>query len=299
MIGSLTLDQLRVLVAIEETGSFSAAGRKLRRVQSAVSSTVQTLEATQQVTLFDRSGRSPRLTEAGRVLVAQARQVLHAAALFERTAGAIAGGLEPELTLAVDSMTPTKPVMRTLSKLQAAFPDLAVTLFTESIWAAERRVRDGSASLAFCGLLPTSVQDLQAYPLTKITLVPVAAPTHPLALQGGDITHEMLADYVQLILTDPHAPNGPTHSVVSSRLWRFVDMLRRLEFLLAGFGWCTMPLHLVENHLRDGSLIQLDVKDAAVMPGSLQIYAVQNRNRPLGTAARWLLSELLDDFAEA
>jgi hypothetical protein len=33
VIGSLTLDQLRVLVAIDDSGSFSAAGRQLRRVQ--------------------------------------------------------------------------------------------------------------------------------------------------------------------------------------------------------------------------------------------------------------------------
>ncbi|WFS00035.1 LysR family transcriptional regulator [Rhizobium tumorigenes] len=296
MIGSLTLDQLTVLVTIADTGSFSAAGRKLRRVQSAISNTVRTLETTQQVLLFDRSGRSPRLTEAGRVLVAQARQVLRQAELFERTAGAIAGGLEPELTIAIDSMTPTGPVLRTLSKLQSTFPDLPVTLFTESIWAAERRVRDGSAMISLCGLFPTAGQDLEAHVLTKITLVPVVAPSHPLATESREITRETLADYVQLILTDPHAPDGPSHGVVSARFWRFVDMLRRLEFLLAGFGWCSMPLHLVERHLQDGSLVRLDVKDSSVLPVSIPIYAVRNRNRPLGNAARWLLNELVEDF---
>ena len=54
MIGSLTLDQLRVLVAIEDAGSFSAAGRQLRRVQSAISHTVQALEEAQGLLLFDR-----------------------------------------------------------------------------------------------------------------------------------------------------------------------------------------------------------------------------------------------------
>ena len=53
MIGSLTLDQLRVLVAIADNGSFSAAGRSLGRVQSAVSQSVASLEDTQGVTLFD------------------------------------------------------------------------------------------------------------------------------------------------------------------------------------------------------------------------------------------------------
>ncbi|MCW6510044.1 LysR family transcriptional regulator [Lichenifustis flavocetrariae] len=59
MIGSLSLDQLKVLVAVADTGSFSAAARKLGRVQSAISQTVQTLEDAQGVQLFDRSGHKP------------------------------------------------------------------------------------------------------------------------------------------------------------------------------------------------------------------------------------------------
>lgn len=83
MLGTLSLDQLRVLVTIEETGSFSAAGRRLNRAQSAISQAIATLEATQGVTLFDRSGHKPALTEMGRVLVGQARRVLSGAAQFE------------------------------------------------------------------------------------------------------------------------------------------------------------------------------------------------------------------------
>ena len=44
MIDPLTLDQMRVLVAVAENGSFSAAARKLGRVQSAVSQAVRKLE---------------------------------------------------------------------------------------------------------------------------------------------------------------------------------------------------------------------------------------------------------------
>jgi len=82
LLGTLTLDQLRGLVTILETGSFSAAGRKLQRAQSAISHAVQTLEQMQRMQIFDWSGRAPVLTEAGRALVAQARQVLRQADLL-------------------------------------------------------------------------------------------------------------------------------------------------------------------------------------------------------------------------
>ena len=69
MIDPLTLDQMRVLVAVAETGSFSAASRKLGRVQSAVSQAVRAMETTLGVTLFDRSTKTPTLTEAGAAIV--------------------------------------------------------------------------------------------------------------------------------------------------------------------------------------------------------------------------------------
>lgn len=292
MIGALTLDQLRVLVAIDETGSFSAAGRQLRRVQSAISHTVQALEQAQGVQLFDRSGRAPRFTEAGRALVVQARQVLRQAQAFERTAQAIAAGLEPELPIAIDSFVPSAPLIGALATLRAAYPDLAVTLFTEGMGVAERRVREGSATLGLCVLLPSMVQELQAVPLTEIRLVPVAAPTHALAAEPGPLTRDVLAGHVQLILTDPLQRPGPSYSVVSPRVWRFVDIGRRLEFLLAGFGWCTMPLHMVQPHLASGRLVQLPVDDPAVLPRSIGLYAIHDRQRPLGLGARRLLEAL-------
>ena len=292
MTGALTLDQRRVLVAIEEAGSFSAAGRQLRRVQSAISHTVQVLEEVQGVQLFDRSSRTPRFTEAGRVLAAQARQVLRQAEAFERTAQSIAVGLEPELTLAIDSFVPTPPVIRGLAGLQAAYPDLTVTLFTEGIGAAERRVRDGSATLGLCALLPSTVQELQAAALTQVTLVPVVAAGHPLAGEARTLTRDLLAEHVQLILTDPLQRPGPSFSVVSARVWRFVDIARRLEFLLAGFGWGTMPLHLVAPHLSAGRLVRLPIDDPGLLPGSIGLFAIHDRKRPLGIGARWLLAEL-------
>jgi DNA-binding transcriptional LysR family regulator len=292
MLGTLTLDQLRVLVTIEETGSFSAAGRKLQRAQSAISHAVQSLEAMQRVQLFDRSARAPVLTEAGRALAAQARQVLRQAELFERTASAISGGLEPELTFAVDNMVPSDPVIGSLAALQKRYPDVAVTLFTEALGGAERRVRSGAATLGLCLLLPNQAQDLQAYPVTSIELVPVAAPHHPLAAETRRLEREVLAQHVQLVLTDPENQSGPSYSVVSSRLWRFVDLGRRLDFLLAGFGWATMPLHVVDEHLRTGRLKRLPIDDPAILPGAIPIYAVHQRSRPLGVAARSLLNDL-------
>ncbi|ATB37233.1 LysR family transcriptional regulator [Cystobacter fuscus] len=292
MLSNLTLDQLRVLVTIADTGSFSAAGRELRRAQSAISQAVATLENLQGVLLFDRSGHRPRLTEIGRVLVEQARLVLASATRFEAVAASTRAGLEPELALAIDPLVPTAPLIDSIRALSGTFPDLPVSFSTEGLGGAVRRLRNGSAALGICLLLPTIPEDIAASPLLRIGLQAVVAPTHPLATLGRPVTRGDLEPHVQLVLSDPMDAGGANYGLLSSRLWRFVDLGRRLDFLLAGFGWCRMPEHLVAGSIAAGHLVPLQLDDDSTPAGGLTIYAAHRRDRVLGVAGRWLLDEL-------
>ena len=291
MIGNLSLDQLRVLVAIADAGSFSAAGRRIGRAQSAISQAVAGLEATQGVQLFDRSGHRPQLTEIGRLLVDQARMVLASAARFEAVAANTRSGLEPELALAIDPLVPSAPLIESLRALRDTYPDLPVSFSTEGLGGAERRLRQGSAALAICLLLPSPPDDIAALPLLSVKLAPVAVPDHPLARLGRPITRADLDPHIQLVLSDPIDATGPSYGLASARLWRFVDLQRRLDMLLAGFGWCRMPEHLIVQLLAEGRLVRLEIADDGARE-DLTIYAAHMRDRPLGPAGRWLLDDL-------
>ena len=299
MIGNLSLDQLRVLVAIADTGSFSAAGRSLGRVQSAISQAVATLEATQGVALFDRSGHRPRLTGVGRVLLDQARLVLAGAARFEAVAAGTRQGLEPELALAIDPLVPTAPLIDSLRVLSETFPDLPVSFSTEGLGGSLRRLRSGSAALAICLLLPDVPEDIAAYKLLRVAMQPVVAPGHPLASLGRPATRGDLEPHVQLVLSDPVDPGGAAYGLSSARLWRFVDLGRRLDFLLAGFGWCRMPDHLVAAPIAEAKLVALRIEDDPTPGEALSIYAAHRRDRALGPAGRWLLDGMRQRLAIA
>jgi DNA-binding transcriptional LysR family regulator len=292
MIGNLSLDQLRVLVTIADVGSFSAAGRKLRRAQSAISQAVATLEALQGVVLFDRSGHRPRLTEIGRVLVEQARRVLVTATKFEAMAASTRAGLEPELALAIDPLVPTGPLIESLRALNVTFPDLMVTFSTEGLGGSLRRLRSGAAALAICLLLPVVPDDIVAFPLMRVRLQAVASRDHPLAALGRPAGRDDLAPHVQLVLSDPVDPDGPDYGLAGETLWRFVDLGRRLDFLLAGFGWCRMPIHLIGPALAAGQLVPIDIADDPTPAEGLTIYAAHLREREPGKAGRWLLADL-------
>ena len=292
MIGNLTLDQLRVLITIADVGSFSAAGRKLHRAQSAISQAVATLEDMQGVMLFDRSGHRPRLTEIGRVLVEQARRVLASAKKFEAMAASTRAGLEPELALAIDPLVPTGPLIESIRALNVTFPDLMVTFSTEGLGGSLRRLRSGAAALAICMLLPLVPDDIVAYPLMRVRLLAVASRDHPLAALGRPAERDDLAPYVQLVLSDPVDPGSPDYGLAGERRWRFVDLGRRLDFLLAGFGWCRMPIHLIGQALAAGQLSPIDIADDPTPAEGLTIYAAHLREREPGKAGLWLLADL-------
>jgi len=291
MIDPLTLDQMRVLVAVADAGSFSAAARKLGRVQSAISQSIQTLETTLRLTLFDRSGKTPRLTDAGRALVGDARALIAAAQALRARAEGMADDVEPELTLAVDSMFPIPLLMESLKALRLAFPLLPATVFTEALGGSEQRLRDGAARLAIYTVAPTSPGDLESDFLTRILMWPVVAAGHPLAKLPEPLTREALEPQVQLVLTDRTAlTQSWVGGVVSRHLWRFADLATRLDFLLAGFGWCNMPSHMVAEHVAAGRLKKLVIAKREEV--ALPTYVVHERGRAPGRAGRWLIADL-------
>src|SRR6202161_1722712 len=93
MIDSLTLDQIRIFLAVADTGSFSKAAKRLNRAQSAVTYGIQKLEAQAGISLFDRTAYRPALTEAGRALLPRARRIAEEANGFRDIARSLGRGL--------------------------------------------------------------------------------------------------------------------------------------------------------------------------------------------------------------
>jgi len=291
MIDALTLDQLRILITVADEGSFSAAARRLGRVQSAVSQAMQGLEEILDLALFDRSAKRPALTEAGAAILAEARQVVARADALKAHAGTMAAGDEPDLTLAVDPLFPNAVLMESLRALQRTFPLLPVTLLTEGLGGPEQRLRDGVARLAIYGILSTGAGDLDAEKLMEVPMVPVVAAGHPMASQPEPIARTFVEEQTQLVLTE-RTPLSQRMSggILSARLWRFIDLATRLDYLLAGFGWCHMPLHLVEPHIAAGRLKRLRLEQSAGM--TVALHVVRRRGERLGRASQWLVEDL-------
>src|SRR6516165_7384598 len=293
MLDAVTLDQLRTFIAAADEGSFSAAGRKLRRAQSVVSQTLANLEGQFGVKLFDRTRRRPVLTPQGQVLLAHARAVAGDVDMLKAQAKRLAGGLEPELSIVVEVMFPMATLTTAVTAFHAEFPLTPLRLYVEALGAVIQPVLDGRCSLALSGELALVPPQFSQEPLLQVSLVTCTSPRHPLATFGRPIPSSELAKHIQLVLTDRSTlSKGKEFGVLSPRTWRLADLGAKHAFLRAGLGWGGMPAELVQPDLKRGTLVKIVAADAPPKGFVLSMHAVYRTESPPGIAARWFVDRL-------
>ncbi|BEP60890.1 LysR family transcriptional regulator [Variovorax sp. V213] len=293
MLDGVSLDQLRTFIAAVDEGSFSAAARRLNRVQSAVSGWVSSLEGQIGVVLFDRSGRYPKLTPEGVLLLADARNIVSGVDTMKARARLMSAGLEAELSVVVDVFFPTALVSAAAKAFVSRFPLTPLRLFVEGLGAGYQPVLDGRCSLGILAPLAVEFPSLSSESIGQVTLVTVAAPDHPLASFKRRIPKAALAKHVQLVLTDrSELSAGRDFGVKSASTWRLADLSTKHAFLRDGVGWGNMPMHMVQSDLASGALISLDVEDMLPAGFSLAMAAFHRALDPPGPAARWLVDDL-------
>ncbi|HEU4844289.1 MAG TPA: LysR family transcriptional regulator [Burkholderiaceae bacterium] len=293
MLDAMSLDQLRTFIAAADEGSFSAAGRKLRRAQSVVSQTLANLEQQIGFALFDRSGRYPRLTEAGAALLADARATASSMDSFKARARTLAEGLEPELSVVVDVMFPIAALTEAVRSFHQQFPRTPLRLYVEALGAVVQPVLDGRCRLGIVGSFPDVPPECTREFLLDVPALLVAAPGHPLALHPAPVPLEEAARHVQLVLTDRSSmTQGRDFNVMSPQVWRLADLGAKLSFLRAGLGWGSMPRHMVEDDLARGTLAPLEIEGGPAFGGGFSMRALYRKDTPPGPAGRWFMARI-------
>jgi DNA-binding transcriptional LysR family regulator len=288
--GSPSVDQLLVLLAVVEAGSFTGAARRLGRATSAISYAVDALEAQLGVALFARgSTRRPKLTEAGEAVFSEAKAVVHSVETLRERVQGLLEGLEPEVSLVVDSMYPGDHLVTVLEDFHATFPTVPLRLMVQPLNGVERALRSGDAGLGIGSLLHMDITGLRQIQIEPVRTIPVAAPHHPLA-SPDDASPARAIDHVQLVLMDQRGVEGRDYGVVSQATWRVGDLNLKHKLLIRGLGWGGMPEPLVRADLEAGRLVQLDLKD--YRGGDYLLQVAHKIETPPGPAGRWLVERL-------
>lgn len=144
----LSLEQLRVFVAVAEALHVTRAAEMLHMTQSAASASIAALEARYDTKLFHRVGRRIELTPEGECFLPEARAVLQRAAAAELAISELAGHARGVLRVAASQTVVNNWLPERLVAYHAQFPGVRVDVIPCNTEQAERAVLDGAADLA-------------------------------------------------------------------------------------------------------------------------------------------------------
>jgi DNA-binding transcriptional LysR family regulator len=282
-----SLDQLSAFLAVVEEGSFSAAGRRLGRVQSAVSYGIGQLEGGLGTVLFDRSGHTPVLTQQGKRLAAEARLVLAQARDLAECAAQLQEGVESELRIVVDAAYPSERMVDACTVFQEQFPATALRMELGLLRDAVDTVRRSAADLGVCNLAGSQPDDLLVVHLGGVTLLPVCAAHHPLAGHEGALAESALRRSTQIVHTERGRALTEDQGVIAPRTWRVTDLALKTELIVRGLGWGSLPADIAEPLLSSGELVRLHPLPWPRAGHRLELHSVTHPERPLGRAGQW------------
>lgn len=178
----MTLDQLRCLCAIAETGGFRLASERMRRSQPAVSQQIKALERELGHSLVER--RAGTLTPVGQRMYERARHILVEAESLVREMDDFGEGQGRVLRVGTSDTTALYALPPVMSAFSKRMPEARLMLVNRSSDAIAEHVARGDLDLGIV-TLPVAQKVLEQRPLFEQALVLVTPQNHPLATQSA------------------------------------------------------------------------------------------------------------------
>lgn len=176
----MEITQLEFFLKIVEEGSFSKAAERAFRTQPAVSVAIRRLEAEIGAQLFDRSQKTPTLTEVGQVFHEYARRII---GLRDQARGVVADMRElrsGRVRVGANESTSLYLLPDIILAFRARFPQVKVEIYRHPSELLPREVLDRNVDFALTANEPVD-SDLEAFPVLKDELTLIMSPGHPLA----------------------------------------------------------------------------------------------------------------------
>jgi DNA-binding transcriptional LysR family regulator len=295
----MTLEQLRIFVAVAEHEHVTRAAADLNLTQSATSAAVAALEARYAVNLFNRIGRRIELSQAGRLFLVEARAVLARAAAAENVLADIAGLKLGSLRLAASQTVGNYWLPPLMHRYRASYPGIALALSIGNTEAVAAWVREGVADLGFVEG-PVDDQALSVSPVAEDELVLVVSAALPRPKQQPLLSADLKA--MRWVFREP---GSATRALFEKALARAglrlsdIDMVLELpsnEAVRAAVedatGAAVLSKLVVAPSIEAGTLIELNF----ALP-KRQFFALRHKERSMTQAERELF-KLIDAPAQ-
>lgn len=289
----LSLDALETLDAIAEAGSFARAAERLHRVPSALTYTVNKLESDLGVAVFDRSGKRPELTPAGRELLEQGRELLRLAETLERRVKRVAHGWETQITIAVDEIIPLEKLFPLVSEFDALRSGTRIRFIQEILGGTWDALIDRRADLAIAAPGdPPEGLGLESKEMGKVSFVYAISPLHPLADVPEPLKAEAIARYRAVVVADSsrRLPSRSMGLLPAQETLIVPTIAAKLQAQVAGLGVGFLPEYLAKPQVAEGRLVVRQVD----LPREPALLRVAWRCGDEGHALQWFRERACD-----
>lgn len=287
----ISLEAIEILDAIDRRGSFAAAAEELFRVPSAVTYNVQKLEQDIGVALFDRSGHRAELTEAGKELLREGRQLLRAAGELESHVKRVATGCEAELRIAISDLFPINRFYPLVEQFYLQGFGTRIQLLREVYGGAWDALVSGRADISFGtpGEGPPG-GGYNTHLLGMMDFVFAVAPHHALASIPEPLRADDILQHRAIAAADSSRNLPPrTSGILSGQdVFTVPDMQAKLDAHIQGLGVGYLPKMLAMRHAEVGHLV---IKQVAEPKPSAPFYLAWRTQRP-GKAIRWFVEKM-------
>ena len=295
---AMTLVQLRHLVSLAQTGSFSKSASALFLTQPALSRSIRALEAELGQPLFDRMGRRSEVTPFGREVVARAHQVVGAADDLRESGAQMARGKAGTLRIGLGSGPGAMLMTPLLMHVATHHPQLRLEISRGRTDLLERSLRERAIdALVVDARSLAPAPDLRATETYEMRGAFLCRRGHPLARMRGDLGFDQLraypiastplSDEVARVLVERYGPQAHPAQCVTlccEEIPSLVELTRRTNAVL------------IAIRSAGSDLVELSLKPALNATARFAIVTLAGRSEaPALPIVRRVMSELLRD----
>jgi len=263
----MTLEQLRIFIAVAEREHMTLAAQALKLTQSGVSAAISALEVRCATPLFDRVGRQIRLTEAGRIFLGEARAVLARVDAAEQALAEVDSLNRGTLQIQASKTIATYWLPQRLAKFRKVYPQIRIQLAIDNTANVTQAILDG---LAEVGFVEGAVNEplLRQHIVGADELIVVVSSKHPWAKRKKLPAQDLLQ--LEWVLREQ---GSGTRSVFEAALDNFGLSQNALDVVMelpsneairatveAGVGATAISQSVAKAGLLAGKLVRLPIK---------------------------------------
>ena len=284
----MDFDQLITFLEVAKQGSFSRAGEKVFRSQSAVSAQIRQLELEYGDRLLDRSGKTVKLTPAGQVFYEYADRLR---ALREESLTAVADhSRTPRGTLRVGANEATclYVLPEVFAEYCRRYPPVQISIYRNFSYKIVEKLENGAVEVGIL-TLPIQSPSLKIQPIFRDKLMLMVSPRHPLAKHKTVPVREV-AKHPLLFPKTGHTRRmldrifRPYHAELQVRMeLPSIGMIK--SFVVAGLGVSIISASFARDEVKAGEARLLDLEDCEAMWRELGLIYRADRTLPRAATA--------------